>query len=393
MSRVTINREWVIAAISGSMLAFIFAARTLVDLASDFQGLPLIIPIALVAMEFGRRGGLIMAVLSGLVIYVSSFFGGPAFNPVEFLIPVVCFLVIALVIGDLATRRLRADEENNRWFELSIDMHATISLEGWLIRLNPAWEGTLGRDSEDLMSRPYYDLVHPEDRDSTIAVMESIAHGTELQGFENRIRASDGNWRWLLWSARSDGRQVYAVAKDITERKALEFERERMLVHAEGIARTDPLTGLANRRAWDEQFRREMEVSRRRESSLAMVMIDLDDFKHLNDTEGHQAGDDLLRELSLNWRMTLRSGDTAARIGGDEFAILLPDCSPDFAEGLLVRMQDVTPAGASWSAGVAYREPGETSEEMTRRADEALYAAKGLGGNQSATALAAGIRT
>ena len=116
------------------MLAVIFALRIYVDVASDFQGLPLIIPIALIAMEFGRRGAVITAVLSGLVIFVSSFFGSPDFEPLPFLLPVFCFGAIGLIIGDLATRRRLADEENSRWFELSNDLLATTSLEGWFIR-------------------------------------------------------------------------------------------------------------------------------------------------------------------------------------------------------------------------------------------------------------------
>ncbi len=379
------RREWLVLGLAGSMLAVIFVLRTLVDFASDFQALPLVLPIALVAMEFGRRGGLITAFVSGLVIYVSSFFGGPAFEPLDFLIPVLCFLVVALVIGGLATRRREADFENSRWFELSSDMLTTIDLDGRLIRVNPAWERTFARPPKELIDRPYYDLVHPDDRESTIAAWGLLARGDDLQVFENRVHTADGEWRWLLWSARSDGHRVYAVAKDISDRKAQEFERERQLSMAESIARTDPLTGLANRRAWDDEFRREVERSRRRGAALAMMMIDLDDFKELNDTRGHQAGDDLLKELSLAWRLALRTGDIAARLGGDEFAILLPDCPPDFAESLFNRLREAGPE-APWSAGIAYWDGEESPEEMTARADEALYTAKALGGHRSVTA-------
>ena len=385
------RQDQVILGVAGAMFVIIFAGRLSVNVASDFQGLPLIMPIALVAMEFGRRGGIVAAGVSGLIIISTSFLGGPAFDPGPFLLPMVCFIAIAVIIGDLSERRRRLDEENSRWFSLSNDMLATASLDGWFTRLNPAWERTLGYTLDELMSRPYSEFVHPDDREPTVTVSEALSKGEETTDFENRFKAKDGEWHWLLWSARSDGKQVYGVAKDITDRKALEAERERQLIDAEGIARTDPLTGLANRRAWDEEFSRELERQRRRESALAILMIDLDDFKTLNDTEGHLAGDALLKELSLNWRVVLRTNDVAARLGGDEFGLLLPDCAPDFAEALFDRLQGVSPAKAEWSAGIAYWEYPETPESMTKRADEALYSAKSLGGNQSVTAAPASL--
>ena len=130
----------------------------------------------------------------------------------------------------------------------------------------------------------------------------------------------DGGWRWLLWSSYSDGRQIYAVTQDITDRKRLEAEREAMLERVDAMARTDSLTGLPNRRAWDEELRRELARAGRHEHVLAVVMLDLDRFKDYNDTHGHQAGDRLLGDIGRLWRVRVRVSDFVARYGGEEFA-------------------------------------------------------------------------
>jgi PAS domain S-box-containing protein len=114
--------------------------------------------------------------------------------------------------------------------------------------VNDQWCTQLGWSEEELLDRPYAELIHPDDLAATAEAAGSLAAGpAEVVDFENRYRAKDGSWRWLLWSARSDGSRIYAVAKDITQRKRLEAEREELLGHVEAMARTDELTGLANR--------------------------------------------------------------------------------------------------------------------------------------------------
>ena len=215
------------------------------------------------------------------------------------------------------------------------------------------------------------------------------AGDSTIVDFSNRYATKDGGWRWLLWSARSDGEKVYAVAKDITERRALELERDRLLEFAEAAARTDELTGLPNRRWWDEELQREVARARRNAAHLAVVMLDIDRFKEFNDREGHHAGDALLREAAMNWRLVLRVSDFLARYGGDEFSMLLPDCPPHYAESVLDRVRAATPHGRGCSAGVAYWADDENAEALVKRADRALYAAKGTGRNRTVTADAA----
>ena len=145
------------------------------------------------------------------------------------------------------------------------------------------------------------------------------------------------------------------------------------------FAGTDPLTGAANRRAWDEELAAGLVRASRDGLPLAVALIDLDDFKGFNDRFGHQAGDRLLKEAAAAWRNTLRASDVLARIGGDEFAILLPGCPLDMAATIAERLRGAVPAAARCSVGVAVWNGREAGAQFVARADRALYDAKELG--------------
>jgi len=153
-------------------------------------------------------------------------------------------------------------------------------------------------------------------------------------------------------------------------------ERARLLEQLRSTARTDPLTGLANRRAWDDELARELVRSRRYESRLCLAMLDLDHFKRFNDARGHQAGDRLLEDAARAWDAQLRPTDTLARYGGEEFALLLPHCDTATAESIVARLLEAVPDGQTASCGIAEWDGSETAEALTARADAALYMAK-----------------
>jgi PAS domain S-box-containing protein len=119
------------------------------------------------------------------------------------------------------TERKRMEQERDRFFDLSLDLLAIANFDGYFLRLNPAWERTLGFTNAELMAQPYLDLVHPDDRASTLFTAQELSAGQMAVMFENRYRCKDGSYRWLAWSARPDDAQnlVYAVAHDITDRK------------------------------------------------------------------------------------------------------------------------------------------------------------------------------
>lgn len=119
----------------------------------------------------------------------------------------------------------------DRFFELSIDMLCQLGFDGYFRRLNPAWERTLGFTRAELMSRPFIEFVHPDDRERTLAQNREVRGGGSALGFENRYLCKDGSYRWFLWNAAPDsyGSVIYSVARDITTRKEIEDERERLV--------------------------------------------------------------------------------------------------------------------------------------------------------------------
>lgn len=129
-------------------------------------------------------------------------------------------------------RAARTVHELEAFFAVSLDMFCFLDADGYFIRLNAAWERTLGFTREELMSRPFIDLVHPDDRERTLRQNARVRAGGEAREFENRYRCKDGSYRWLLWNATTQSADglIYSAARDVTERKQVEAERTQ-LVH------------------------------------------------------------------------------------------------------------------------------------------------------------------
>jgi diguanylate cyclase (GGDEF)-like protein len=174
----------------------------------------------------------------------------------------------------------------------------------------------------------------------------------------------------------------------VTRMAQLVRQVEKQSRQVRELSRTDELTGLPNRRAWNDELPRALEHARRDGTPVSIAMLDLDHFKRFNDQYGHPAGDRLLKEASAAWHATLRQVDTVARYGGEEFIVLLPHAAGDEAGTVIARALAVTPLGQTFSAGVAEWDGAETSDELIQRADAALYAAKAQGRNRIAAAAA-----
>ena len=280
-------------------------------------------------------------------------------------------------------RERRASRQRTQsFFDLSLDMLCTIDREDRLAELNPSWTRVLGFEADELRSRPALEFVHPDDHARTIEVSaEAMAAGDEGTVLENRWRTRDGEWRWLSWSLRTghDDVQLYGRATDITERKLVEQELAF-------LARHDELTGLSNRRKFEEDLEAHLNHAQRYGWRGALLAIDLDGLKSINDERGHAAGDALLRLAARRMDAVLRSDDVLARLGGDEFAVLLPEADHLNARAVAQKLVEALAADAPEgvppvaSIGVATIEGQIGSEELFARADRALYAAKRASG-------------
>ncbi|MDP9293061.1 MAG: EAL domain-containing protein [Actinomycetota bacterium] len=268
-----------------------------------------------------------------------------------------------------------------------------MDLEGRIRDSNPAIQKLLGHTHGELEGRLASEFVHPEDRREARSAYEGMIadEGSSLL-LHHRFVRPDGEILWVDASASlvrdSDG-QKFAIAmiQDVTQRKEAEAALVSQAALNEYQALHDALTGLANRTLFRDRIDHAVKAARRTDDRAAVLVMDLDGFKEINDSLGHAAGDELLVELGRRLEATLRASDTVARLGGDEFGVLLPQPSvPDDVLRAIERMRaaiedPVTVQGLSLSLeasiGIAlYPDDGEDVETLLNRADGAMYHAK-----------------
>jgi PAS domain S-box-containing protein len=200
----------------------------------DAADILLTMPLVLLALRFGIRGGLVGACLGfALLIVWGAQDHDPAMDFNAYLSWGSCYVLLALVVGSFVRHRERLEAILTRYFEQSLDLLTTVDLEGRFVRVNPSWERTLGYPPNSLCGRPFIELVHPDDREATLAEDAVVSTGArDAVGFRNRYRAADGSYRWLEWSAHAaphDG-LIHASARDVT---ALVEAERREAEHAE----------------------------------------------------------------------------------------------------------------------------------------------------------------
>jgi diguanylate cyclase (GGDEF)-like protein/PAS domain S-box-containing protein len=328
----------------------------------------------------------LLAVYAVVLLDVESTAG---YSPLtRWLFTVVSLTVVMVLITEVVSRRARADTRARRFFELSHDMLCTMDEHGFCREANGAWARHLGYAPEELQGRLLLDLTHPDDHQRALETAAALFQTGTSEVLETRVQAKDGSWHWLRTSAAlaADEGFVYARSTDVTELKQVEAERERLLDEVQELARHDALTGLPNRRALSELLPREMARVRRSSSPLCLAIVDIDHFKAYNDTHGHLAGDELLRECAILWDAALRAADTIIRFGGEEFLVVLPDTDPEQAAAIVERLRSQTPFGQTCSAGLASWDFLESVDDLLGRADSALYRAKAGGRDQLAEA-------
>lgn len=170
--------------------------------------------------------------------------------------------------------------------------------------------------------------------------------------------------------------------QELATHAAFALDRMRMAAELERLAMRDSLTGLPNRRALMERVEVELATMRRTHGSLAFAMIDVDNFKSINDSRGHAAGDEALKEIATILKSSTRETDMAARFAGDEFSLLMPRTDRETIDAAMSRVYaQLGDAGLGCSIGFAFAQPGEESAELIARADAAVYEAKAAGKN------------
>ena len=218
-------------------------------------------------------------------------------------------------------------------------------------------------------------------------------------GSHCRSRTRRGRSARLVVFTREAGRRFsddeLLRLEEIAHRAAPAIENARRFREARQLADLDALTSLHNRRYFHETLAREVVRAHRYARKLALVVFDLDDFKEVNDRIGHLAGDAVLAEAALRMRAVVRSADVPCRVGGDEFAVIMPESSLEDAEQLFTRIQTVISSRAigqagrlHLSAGLAELKGDDDSVSLFERADRALYAAKEAGKGRSIAASA-----
>ena len=292
----------------------------------------------------------------------------------------------------MAEEALRESEARYRLMaENSTDMISRTSNKGIILYASDACRRLLGYEPSEIVGRSFYDFIFELDREE-VRYLSALIHETGPTTFAYRVEKKDGSLVWFETTSRSvrDAltgkiREIVGVSRDVTERKRVEEQIEYQAYH-------DALTGLPNRRLFRDRLTVALAHARRLKNPLAVMFLDLDRFKVVNDTLGHSTGDELLKAIAARLQASLREEDSIARMGGDEFTVLLADLkTPDDAAKIALKVLetvalplqiDGTELFITTSIGIAlFPSDGDTAEMLLANADHAMYRAKDAGRN------------
>ncbi|HVX70466.1 MAG TPA: EAL domain-containing protein [Mycobacteriales bacterium] len=295
----------------------------------------------------------------------------------------------------------RPTADRYRWLVESVqEVIFEADPEGRWTYLNPAWHRILGYDVDQCLGTPFLDYVHPEDRQANLDIfVDTLTTGKEKCRFEARYVTADGGVRWMeihAWIFRdAAGASLGSTGTitDVTERHLAKLELERRATH-------DSLTGLPNRALLDQELVAAIHRCAAGERPLALVFLDLDRFKLVNDSLGHDAGDEVLRAVAGRLQQAAQSGEVIGRFGGDEFVLISDMLSPAAMRSFTHRLHSTVSApisvagrelglsasvGASMLAATAAAQAvsdgtvAELAATLLRDADSAMYHAKETG--------------
>jgi diguanylate cyclase (GGDEF)-like protein/PAS domain S-box-containing protein len=297
----------------------------------------------------------------------------------------------------------RLSEREQLFSTLLVSVNAILWAFNWETRqvmyVSPAYERIFGRPADLLLSdfNQWRDSIYPDDLEYAERSLAEVLEKGAIEDREYRIIDANGQVRWLCdkcfinrQAEPGEPIVIVGIAEDITEKKQIETELQR-------LATTDALTQSSNRRHFFDGARQEFELARQQGTPLSFLMLDIDDFKVVNDTYGHQEGDNVLQHIADSGRAALRRGDLFGRIGGEEFAAVFPGCTPEMALQVAERLQreiqrlsfnhEGRTFGITVSQGLAsVTAEDENIDSLFARADAAMYQAKREGKNRIVTA-------
>jgi diguanylate cyclase (GGDEF)-like protein/PAS domain S-box-containing protein len=316
-----------------------------------------------------------------------------AISSILYIVPACLFVSEALAwvaerLRKVQTALYQSEGRFRSLVQHASDMVVITATDGRIRYVSPSVERILGYPARVLLHTCLCDLIHADDLPDARTTFElAIQHSRAAPSIQCRVRHFDGTWRHIETVSTNllNDHSVQGIvlnSRDITERVALEAQLTHQAFH-------DPLTGLVNRAAFSDRVEHALTRVERNDTTLAVLFLDLDNFKTINDSLGHAAGDQVLITIAERLRECLRASDAAARLGGDEFAILLEDVSDlhnvvSAAERLLESLRqpftlEGQPISIGVSIGIAWSRPGQTAADLLRHADIAMYSVKHTG--------------
>lgn len=294
--------------------------------------------------------------------------------------------------------------------QLELIMAATgVGIWDWYVQTNETifnerWANIIGYTLEELSPvsiDTWLKYAHPEDlKESERLLNDHWSGKTDYYICESRMKHKSGQWVWVYdtgrvieWESKGVPKRMIGTHLDITELKNTQDLLKNANKELETLVRIDPLSRIANRRAYDERLISELSVARREDKTLSLLMIDIDHFKQYNDLYGHEQGDLVIQTIAKCIQSTLsRKTDFVARYGGEEFVVLLPFTTPHEAKTVCTKLlqaiiklkikHDYSQFNKTLTISIGVSSTQTSPENILTKADKALYAAKQNGRNQ-----------